>query len=102
MSHSTHSPAPALPQAVPYRQPENGNDEVKVSRGCAACSVIGPQLTAADTAGRTWMCSCGTAWVHVKHAPRDCGYCAGVLVRAEDGTAHLEAHLQRMARLGAL
>ena len=95
MSHSTHSLASALPQAVPYRQPQSGNDLVK---GCSACAAIAPQLTAAGTSGRTWRCgSCGTSWVHGSHDVADCARCAGVMVREADSTLSAARHLDAVA-----
>lgn len=31
-------------------------------RGCDACRVMGPLLTAPGTSGRSWRCECGQVW----------------------------------------
>lgn len=36
--------------------------ESRDTRGCEACSVMGPLLTAPGTSGRSWRCGCGTLW----------------------------------------
>lgn len=34
------------------------------ARGCDACRIMGPLLTATGTSGRAWRCVCGEVWDH--------------------------------------
>lgn len=74
-----------------------------IAKGCDACRVLGPLLTASGTSGRTWVCECGAAWSPdrptdvapippvVVTIPADlCSEDLEVLVRHEDGEVFVD------------
>lgn len=111
MSHSTHSPALALPRDVSYRQPQNGSDSVKIL-GSVADALDGLPDSALRQAldFRAWELSGQSAailggfcswvtWYGYDVAARmlvlvTAPDVAGEVVRADDPVLAMERHLQ--------